>query len=95
MKNKKFIISGLLLLIIGFSSGIYAGNIVIHDIIKSATQSKSYSALSANGTPPATAQLVMTEEISFFVGIIGFGLLVHGLVNRPSDKVAPMPSKSY
>ncbi len=95
MKNKKFIISGLLLLIIGFSSGIYAGNIVIHDIVKSATQSKSYSALSANGTPPATAQLVMTEEISFFVGIIGFGLLVHGLVNRPSDKVAPMPSKSY
>jgi len=95
MKNKKFIISGLLLLIIGFSSGIYAGNIVIHDIVKSATQSKSYSALSANGTPPATAQLVMTEEISFFVGIIGFGLLAHGLVNRSGDKVAPMPSKSY
>ena len=95
MKNRKFIISGLLLFIIGFSSGIYAGNIAIHDIIKSAAQSKSYSALSANGTPPATARLVLTEEISFFVGIIGFGLLAHGLVNRPGDKVAPMQSKSY
>ena len=95
MKNRKFIISGLILLIIGFSSGIYAGNIVIHDIIKSATQSKSYSALAANGTPPATAQMVVAEEISIFVGIIGFGLLTHGLVNRSDEKVAPMHSKSY
>ena len=95
MKNKKFIIVGLILFIIGFSSGIYAGNTAIHNIINSAAQSKSYSALSANGTPPATAQLVLTEEISFFVGIIGFGLLTHGLVNRPGDKVAPMSSKSY
>ena len=75
--------------------GIYAGNIVIDSVIKSAEQSKSYSALAANGTPPATAQMVVAEEVSIFVGIIGFGLLTHGLVNRSDEKVAPMQSKSY
>jgi hypothetical protein len=95
MKNKKFIITGLILLVVGFSVGIYAGSIAIDNIVKSATESKSYSALSPAGTPPATGQLVLTEEISFFVGIIGFGLLTHGLVNRSDDKVAPMQSKSH
>jgi hypothetical protein len=95
MKNRKFIIVGLILFIIGFSGGIYAGNIVIDNVIKSAEESKSYSALAANGTPPATAQMVVAQEISIFVGIIGFGLLTHGLVNRSDEKVAPMQSKSY
>ena len=95
MKNRKFIIIGLILSVIGFSSGVYAGGIAIDNITKSATQSKAYSALSANGTPAATAQMVVAEEVSFFVGIIGFGLLAHGLVNRSDDKVAPMPPKSY
>ncbi len=95
MKNRKFIIVGLILSVIGFSGGVYAGNIVIDSILKSAEQSKSYSALGANGTPPATAQMVVAEEVSIFVGIIGFGLLTHGLVNRSGDKVAPMQSKSY
>jgi hypothetical protein len=95
MKNRKFIIVGLILSVIGFSGGVYAGNIVIDGVIKSAEQSKSYSALAANGTPQATAQMVVTEEVSIFVGIVGFGLLTHGLVNRSDDKVAPMQSKSY
>ncbi len=95
MKNRKFIITGLILLVVGFSSGVYAGSIAIDNIIKSTTDSQSYSALSPAGTPPATAQLVMAEEISFFVGIIGFGLLTHGLVNRYDDKVTPMQSKSH
>jgi hypothetical protein len=95
MKNRKFIITGLILFVIGFSSGIYAGSIAIDNIVKSTTESQSYSALSPAGTPPATGQLVMAEEISFFVGIIGFGLLAHGLVNRSDDKVAPMQSKGH
>lgn len=95
MKNRKFIITGLILLVIGFSIGTYAGSIAIDDIIKSTTESQSYSALSPGGTPSATAQLVVIEEISFFVGILGFGLLTHGLVNRPDDKAAPMQSESH
>ncbi len=95
MKSRKFIIIGLILFVIGFSSGIYSGSIAIDTIIKSTTESQSYAALSPGGTPSATAQLVVIEEISFFVGIIGFGLLAHGLVNRSDDKVAPMQSKSH
>ncbi|MER5176369.1 MAG: hypothetical protein ABJB73_11445 [Candidatus Nitrosocosmicus sp.] len=73
MKRGVFIIIGIILLIIGTAGGLFTGYIVVN------------SAAQVTDFEPTKAGLGNMEpiEIGFIgIGIIGFALLTHGLVNK-------------
>ncbi len=84
MKSRVFKIIGIILLLIGASGGLYAGSIAVN----SAAKPTQYEPAKAGwGTS------MEYIEIGFiFIGIIGYAVLIHGLVNNPKKEIT---SKSY
>lgn len=83
MKRRVFIITGIILLIIGSAGGLFTGSIAVN----SATQPTGYQPLKAGW-----GNLEPFEIGFIFIGILGFAILTHGAVNKQEIEAA---SKSH
>ena len=83
MKRGVFIITGIILLIIGSAGGLFTGYIVVN----SATQPTDYQPLKAGW-----GNLEPFEIGFIFIGILGFAILTHGAVNKQEIEAS---SKSH
>jgi hypothetical protein len=84
MKSRVYVIIGLILGIIGTAGGLYAGSIAVNSAVKPTEFGPAKAGWGSN---------MEFVEIGFiWIGIIGYGALIHGMVNNPAREVA---SKSY
>ncbi len=84
MKSRVYVVIGVILGIIGIAGGLYAGSIAVNSAVKPTEFGPAKAGWGTN---------MEFIEIGFiWIGIIGFGALVHGLVNNPARE---LPSKSY
>jgi hypothetical protein len=74
MKRSIYIIIGAILVAIGFAGGLYSANIAVNSAVKPITFEPAKAGWGSN---------MYFAEIGFIgIGIIGFALLVNGLVNK-------------